>query len=62
MCPFIASKTSTGCELVGPLVLSIGDMPDFEEKIIFAMTLIVTNLVLFALLDHTWHFTKKCVM
>ena len=61
MCPFIESKTSTGCELVGPLVLSTGDMPDFEEKIIFAMTLIVTDLVLFALLAHTWHFTNKCV-
>lgn len=74
MCPCIGSSTqqsihwntyadtSTSCELVGHLVLSTGDLPDSEEKIIFAVTLIITDLVVFALLAHTWHFINKCVM
>ena len=57
----IYADTSTGCELVGPLVLSTGYMPDFEEKFIFTVTLIVTDLVFFSLLAHIWHFIDKCI-
>lgn len=57
----IYADTSTGCELVGSLVLSTGYMPDFEEKFIFAVTLIVTDLVFFALLAHIQHFIDKCI-
>lgn len=36
-------------------------MPDFKEKIIFVVTLIITDLVVFVLTAHTRHFIKKCV-
>lgn len=36
-------------------------MPDFKEKIIFVVTLIITDLVVFALTAHTWHFINKRV-
>lgn len=37
------------CGLVGFLVLSIGDMLDFEEKIIFVVILIIIDLMVFDL-------------
>lgn len=56
------ANTSIHCELVSPLVMSTGDVPNFEEKTIFAVTLIITDLVVFALLAHTRYFVNKSVM
>lgn len=58
----IDADMSTVCGLAGLLVLSTGDMPDFEEKITFAVTLIITDLMVFALLVQTQPFINECVL